>query len=70
MDFKKNLAALIKVKTIVTFTVIAVFAYLAIIGEIEAADVMAVVMLIVGFFFAKAEPKTNKKDDSGEAGEG
>ena len=68
MIFKKAFAALIKVKTIVTFTVIAVFAYLAIIGKIEPNDVMAVVMLIVGFFFAK--PDSKPKKDQTEDGEG
>ena len=53
MDYKTNLAALIKVKTIVTFVVIAVFAYLAIDGRISSENVMIVTATIIAFFFAK-----------------
>lgn len=53
MDFKTNLAALIKVKTIVTFIVIGVFAYLGIVGKITPDNVMIVTASIIAFFFAK-----------------
>lgn len=51
MDFLKNLAALIKVKTIVTLVVIAVFAYLALTGAITADNVMIVVSTVIAFYF-------------------
>lgn len=44
---------LIDVKTIVTFVVIAVFAYLAITGKITVENVMQVTLVIITFFFAK-----------------
>jgi len=50
----KELKKLIDVKTIVTFTVIAVFAYLAVSGKIAVDQVMIIVTLIVTFFFAKS----------------
>ena len=53
MSFKERLAKLIDVKTVVTFTVIGVFSYLAVIGKIEPKDFMGVVLMIVTFFFAK-----------------
>ena len=53
MSLKERFARLIDVKTVVTFTVIGVFSYLAVIGKIEPKDFMAVVLMIVTFFFAK-----------------
>ena len=53
MTLKERLARLIDVKTVVTFTVIGVFSYLAVIGKIEPKDFMGVVLMIVTFFFAK-----------------
>jgi len=47
----KNLAALLKVKTIVTFVVIAIFAVLAISGEIDSENVMIIVSMVIAFYF-------------------
>lgn len=62
MDIKTNLAALIKVKTIVTFVVIGVFAYLAVASKITPDNVMIVTASIIAFFFAKkdSEPADTK----------
>ena len=51
MDIVKNLANLIKVKTIVTMTVIAIFAVLALRGDITADNVMVIVSTVVAFYF-------------------
>lgn len=51
MEFLKNLANLIKVKTFVTLTVIAVFAVLALRGDITADNVMVIVSTVVAFYF-------------------
>lgn len=51
MDFLKNLAALLKVKTIVTMVVIAVFAVLSLRGEITSDNVMIIVSTVVAFYF-------------------
>lgn len=51
MEILKNLANLIKVKTIVTLVVIAVFAYLALNGAITADNVMIVVSTVIAFYF-------------------
>lgn len=61
MDFLKNLAKLIDVKTIVTFVVMAVFSVLALRGQIDVAQVMSVVIMIITFFFAKKEKEDDKK---------
>jgi len=59
MDFIKNLAALIKVKTIVTIVVIAIFAVLSLRGDISPDNVMIVVSTVVAFYFGtQAEKKT------------
>lgn len=58
MEILKNIAALIKVKTIVTLIVIAVFAYLALTGAIAADNVMIVVSTVIAFYFGtQAEKK-------------
>lgn len=57
MEFIKNLAALIKVKTIVTLTVMAVFAYLALTGKISADNVMIVVSTVIAFYFGTQHEK-------------
>ena len=51
MNFLNNFASLIKVKTIVTLTVIFVFAILALRGEITPDNVMIIVSTVVSFYF-------------------
>lgn len=54
----KNLANLIKVKTVVTFAVIAVFVVLAIRGDILPDNVMIITTTVVAFYFGtQAEKK-------------
>ena len=55
---KENLANLIKVKTIVTLVVTAIFAVLALQGRISADNVMIIVSMVVSFYFGtQAEKK-------------
>lgn len=58
MEIIKNLANLLKVKTIVTMLVIAVFAVLALRGDIEAENVMIIVSMVVSFYFGTQHEKT------------
>ncbi len=53
----KNLANLIKVKTIVTIAVIAVFSALALRGDITPDNVMIVVTAVVSFYFGTQHEK-------------
>ena len=54
----KNLAGLIKVKTVVTFAVIAVFVVLAIRGDISPDNVMIITSTVIAFYFGtQAEKK-------------
>lgn len=54
---KKNLANMIKVKTFVTLTVIAVFAVLALRGDITSDNVMVIVSTVVAFYFGTQHQK-------------
>lgn len=63
MEFLKNLAALIKVKTIVTLVVMAVFAVLALRGDISADNAMLIVSMVISFYFGTVtEKKTGVSD--------
>lgn len=57
MEILKNIANLIKVKTIVTLVVIAVFAYLALTGSISADNVMIVISMVISFYFGTQHEK-------------
>ena len=63
---KKNIAALIKVKTLVTLVVIIVFAVLALRGDITPDNVMIVVSTVIAFYFGtqfeKKDTETSQTD--------
>lgn len=56
---KEKLAKLIDVKTVVTFTITAVFAYLAVTEKIPIDQFMIVAIMIYTYFFTK---KSGEKD--------
>ena len=51
MEFLKNLANLIKVKTIITLIVMLVFAILALRGDITSDNAMIIISMVVSFYF-------------------
>ena len=57
MDVIKNFANLIKVKTIVTLVVTAVFAVLAIRGDITPDNTLMIVSMVVSFYFGTQHEK-------------
>jgi len=57
MDILKNLAALIKVKTIVTLCVMAVFMVLALKGDITPDNAMIIISMVVSFYFGTQTEK-------------
>lgn len=59
-DFLKNLAALIKVKTIVTLVVVAVFAVMALQSKLQPDTVMTIVTMVVAFYFGTQSEKKGK----------
>ena len=60
MDILKNLADLLKVKTIVTMAVIGVFAVLSLRGEIGPDNAMIVISMVVSFYFGTQHEKKNQ----------
>ena len=54
----ENLAALLKVKTIVTLVVMIVFAVLAFKGSISADNAMIIISMVVSFYFGTQHEKT------------
>ena len=54
----KNLANLIKVKTIVTLVVISVFAALSLRGDITPTEVLMVTTSVIAFYFGTAHERT------------
>lgn len=61
----KNLAALIKVKTIITFVVIVVFAVLALQNKLQPDVVMGVVTMVIAFYFGtQSEKNTPPRGDA------
>lgn len=56
----KNLANLIKVKTIVTLVVILIFAILSVRGDITADNVMIIVSSVIAFYFGTQHEKKGK----------
>ena len=58
MEILKNIAALFKVKTIVTLVVISIFAALSLRGDITPDNAMIIISMVVSFYFGtQAEKK-------------
>ena len=57
MEINKNFANLIKVKTIVTLVVMAVFVVLVLRGDISADNAMLVVSMVISFYFGTQHEK-------------
>lgn len=53
----ENIAGLIKVKTIVTMMVTAVFAVLSLRGDISSDNVMIIISMVVSFYFGTQHEK-------------
>ena len=54
---KKNLANLLKVKTLVTLCVIGVFVYLSVSGAIASENAMIIISMVVSFYFGTQHEK-------------
>ena len=57
MELLKNLGNLLKVKTIVTLVVMAVFAVLSLRGDISADNAMIIISMVVSFYFGTQHEK-------------
>ena len=56
-ELVKNIAGLVKVKTLVTVCVLAVFAVLSLKGEISPDNVQTVAVMVVSFYFGTQHEK-------------
>ena len=63
MELLKNIAALIKVKTIVTLVVMAVFGVLSLRGDISADNAMLIVSMVISFYFGTVSEKKGGTND-------
>ena len=57
-EIVRNFAQLLKVKTVVTFLVVSIFAILALRGQIQADNVMIIVSMVVSFYFGTQHERT------------
>lgn len=58
---RKRLTNLLCVKSIVTITLTAVFAYLSVVGEITGQDFITVFSVIIAFYFGSQSQRLNDK---------
>lgn len=63
MEWKNNLANLLKVKTLVTMIVIIVFAVLALRGDITSDNVLVIVSAVISFYFGTQHEKKAAAND-------
>lgn len=56
-ELLKNLANLLKVKTLVTIAVVTVFTVLALRGNISADNVMIIISMVISFYFGTQHEK-------------
>lgn len=62
-NIKKRVANLLSVKSLVTLTLTAVFAYMAVMGKISQ-DFMTIYAVIIAFYFGTQSQKTQDVLDS------
>lgn len=62
----KKLAKLIDVKSIVTFVLTGVFAYLSIIGVISGEQFLTVFTMVISFYFGTQAGKKEKEEENEE----
>lgn len=60
-DLLKNIADLIKVKTIITVVMLCVYAYLSITGTIQADSVETLLLMVISFYFGTQTEKKGGK---------
>ncbi len=63
---KRRLAALLNVKTLVTFAVTGVFVALALRGDIQPGEAMVIVTMVLGFYFGTQKQK--QEDENAPTG--
>lgn len=59
----ENIANLIKVKTLVTFVVVVVFAILALRGDLLSEQVQNVTLMVIAFYFGTQHEKKDTTEE-------
>lgn len=59
----KNLIQLLKVKSIVTIALTAVFSFLAVTSKVSGDQFLTVFSVIIAFYFGTQHEKNNKKEN-------
>lgn len=63
MTILKRIAKLIDVKSLVTFVLTGVFAYLSIRGTISGQDFLQVFLMVISFYFGTQSGKKEAKEE-------
>lgn len=66
MTILKKIAKLIDVKSIVTFILTAVFAYLSVKGTVSGQEFLSVFIMIISFYFGTQAGKKEEKEEKEE----
>lgn len=66
MTILKRIAKLVDVKSIVTFILTAVFAYLSVKGTVSGQEFLSVFIMIISFYFGTQAGKKEEKEDKEE----
>ena len=61
---KEKLAKLISVKSIVTLVLCAVFAYLSIVGQVQAEQFLTIFTVIISFYFGTQYTKKESESNA------
>lgn len=64
---RKKIAKLINVKSIVTFVLTGVFAYLSIIGVVSGEQFLTVFTMVISFYFGTQAGKKEKEEENDES---
>ena len=67
-QFCKRAAGLLSVKSLVTLTLTAVFAALALRGTVSGQDFLTIFLIVVSFYFGTQSQKLQDTLDSGDDG--
>lgn len=66
MTILKRIAKLVDVKSIVTFILTAVFAYLSVKGTVSGQEFLSVFIMIISFYFGTQAGKKEEKEEKEE----
>ena len=70
MTILKRIAKLIDVKSLVTFVLTGIFAYLSVKGTISGQDFLQVFLMVISFYFGTQSGKKEAKEQEADHGEG